>query len=468
MKWSLKQKTWIFIILFTTITIFTIVILTNYLYEQFYIENQVEQLKARGDSLEEVYYEEEENDKEEFHRFIVFMSRCAAAQIVYDDSDEVINGSIPRTIPLLDEESRLTEEEMIKFKEDETLILTRSGSEEDYLIIMNPLLNEDDLIESAIIISTPVTAAFAPFQSLRAILFVGLAIAFLVIVFVLNKVANYVINPIEKMIYASKFMSKGDFTKKIEVENKDEIGDLAASFNYMSTSLAEADLKKQEFLGNVSHELRTPLSYLKGYSEVLIEQKQKGEPLDTKYIEKIHSEGSRMESLVHDLLDLARLEGDKYPMTLAPIPFAQLVEDVVERMTLESKKRGMDIRMDLNNDAIINGDEKRMEQVVINLVENAIRYAQNGKYVDLIMDIKETNAILQVIDYGEGIPKEALEKLTERFYRVDRSRSRSSGGTGLGLTIVKEIVKKHNGSLTFESKLGKGMIVSVILPLFEE
>ncbi len=446
---------------------FTIVLLTNYLYEQFYIENQVNQLKARGDSLEEVYYEEEENNKEEFHRFIVFMSRCAAAQIVYDDSVEVINGTIPSDIPLLDEESRLTEEEMIKFEEDETLILTRSGIDKDYLIIMNPLLNDDDVVESAIVISTPVTAAFAPFQSLRGILFVGLAIAFLVIVFVLNKVANYVIKPIEKMIYASKFMSKGDFSKKIDVENNDEIGELATSFNYMSTSLAEADMKKQEFLGNVSHELRTPLSYLKGYSEVLLEQKENGEPLDTKYIEKIHSEGSRMENLVHDLLDLARLEGDKYPMTLAPIPFAQLVEDVVERMSLEAKKRGMEIRLDLNNDTIINGDEKRMEQVVINLVENAIRYGKHGEYVDLMMDIKEDKAILKVIDYGEGLPKDALDKLTERFYRLDRSRSRSSGGTGLGLTIVKEIVKKHNGSLTFESEVGKGMIVSVILPLFE-
>ncbi|SER82799.1 sensor histidine kinase [Salipaludibacillus aurantiacus] len=466
MTWSLKKKTWIFIIAFTSVTMFSIIMLTDYLYEQYYMENQIAQLSARGDVLAEVYYEQDDEEKEEFHQLISFMSRCAAAHIQYDDSENLLNGQLPLNIPLNETERQLTDEEMVNLSENNPLISTKAGHNEDYLVILNPLLDDHETLLGAVIISTPVTATFAPFQSVQGLIFAVLALAFTLIVFILKKVADYVINPVEKITAISKDVARGDFSRKIEVSNKDEIGDLAASFNYMSTSLAEADQKKQEFLGNVSHELRTPLSYLKGYSEVLLDQQGKGEPLNTKYIEKIQAEGNRMESLIHDLLDLARLEGDSYPMSLAPIPFAQLIEEAVERLDLLCRGQELEIRTDLDYSAIINGDEKRIEQVLVNLIENAVRYGKEGNYIDVLMETEGDEAVLKVIDYGEGIPADALKQLTERFYRIDKSRSRASGGTGLGLTIVKEIIKKHNGSLAFESEPGKGMTVTVKLPLF--
>lgn len=469
MKSSLRIKTWIFIVLFTLISMVSIVFLTNYLYESFYLTHQTEQLEGRGDNLAQVYYQAETPEQlDYFYDLAAFMARCAVADIHIADKEE-FNDRIPREVPLQEDEYALSQMEQEQLMRGETIRFTREGYDKDHLIIMLPLMEEGDTAPEGIItISTAVNAAFSPFESLRGILFVSMGLAFVVIVFVLHKTTNYVIDPIRRMIAASKSWGEGDFSKKVDVKTADEIGQLADAFNQMTDSLDEADRKKQEFLGNVSHELRTPLSYLKGYSEVLLEKHRKGEKLDEKHIEKIQDEGNRMEKLIHDLLDLARLEGDTYPMDKVPMPLAQLVEDVCERMNLIALKDDVTVNQELDYGIIIEGDESRLEQVVSNLIENAIRYGKQGKRIDVSLELEHSNAVLRVKDFGEGMPPETLDRLTERFYRVDRSRSKQLGGTGLGLTIVNEIVKKHGGKLSFESVEGEGTTAVVRIPCFED
>ncbi|AOM82397.1 sensor histidine kinase [Salisediminibacterium beveridgei] len=471
MKISLRLKTWVFIILFTATSLISVVFLTNYLYESFYLTNQGDQLEGRGNNLAEVYYQAEtEAQFEYFYDLAEFMSRCAVASIAINEIEEDgFNGRISRSIPLEEDEYALTDDELTTLTAGGTLRFTREGIDKDHLIITMPLMDsaEEDM-EAIITISTPVDAAFSPFDSLRGILFVAMGLAFVVIVFVLNKVTSYVIDPIRHMITASKKWGQGDFSEKVQVATNDEIGQLAEAFNQMTDSLDAADKQKQEFLGNVSHELRTPLSYLKGYSEVLLEKHRNGEELDERHIEKIQAEGNRMEKLIHDLLDLARLEGDTYPVEKTPIPLAQLVEDVCERMDLIAKHDEMAVNTSLDYGIIIEGDESRLEQVVSNLIENAIRYGKDGGIVDVSLEQSGSSALLKVRDYGQGMPKETLNRLTERFYRVERSRSKSLGGTGLGLTIVNEIVKKHEGVLTFESEPGEGTTAVVTIPCFED
>ncbi|GEL09240.1 sensor histidine kinase [Salisediminibacterium halotolerans] len=465
---KLKHKTWIFIILFSFVTITGIVSLTNYLYESFYVDNQIEQLKGRGDNLAAVYHQAEtEEEKARFHELADFMSQCAVADIELDSAENIANGDWPEDIPILTDEPGLSTSEAAELQNGQTVVSQRTGEEDDHLLITLPLIDEEGL-DNVIVISTPVTAAFAPFESLQGVLFLIGAGAFLLIVFILNKVVNYMVHPIERMIEASKTWAQGDFTQKVDVNSSDEIGDLAAAFNTMSQSLAEEDQKKQEFLGNVSHELRTPLSYLKGYSEVLLEAAENNQPVDTAQLHKIKMESERMERLVNDLLDLARLEGDLYPMSSAPIPFAQLIDDVVDRMRVLAEKQGIEIDTDLSPDIIINGDEQRLEQVITNLLQNAVNYGKEGKRITVRLYPRHDKAVFEVADQGEGIPKDVLNRLTERFYRMDKSRSKQSGGTGLGLSIVNEIIKKHHGEMSFESELGKGTTAKVELPLFTE
>lgn len=471
MKISLRAKTWTFIILFTATSLISIVFLTNYLYESFYLSNQGDQLEGRGNNLAQVYYQSETEDQMDyFYDLAAFMSRCAVANITINELDEDgFDGFIPRSIPLEEDEFSLEDSELAALTAGETLRFTREGTEKDHLIITLPLMDtEDQEMEGIITISTPVNAAFSPFENLRGILFISMGLAFVVIVFVLNKVTSYVIDPIRYMITASKKWGQGDFSEKVHVSTNDEIGQLANAFNQMTDSLDAADKQKQEFLGNVSHELRTPLSYLKGYSEVLLEKHRKGEELDERHIEKIQAEGNRMEKLIHDLLDLARLEGDTYPMQKAPIPFAQLIEDVSERMALIAEQDNVTVKTSLDYGIIVEGDESRLEQVISNLIENAIRYGKQGQRIDVSLEQSDNSGVLKVRDYGQGMPEETLNRLTERFFRVDRSRSKALGGTGLGLTIVNEIIKKHNGTLSFESELGKGATAIVTIPCFDD
>ncbi|ADH98998.1 sensor histidine kinase [Salisediminibacterium selenitireducens] len=469
MRASLRLKTWFFIVLFTLTSMVSLVFLTNYLYESFYLTHQTEQLEGRGNNLAQVYYQAETPEQlDYFYDLAEFMARCAVANIQITDMGE-FNSRIPRSVPLQEDEFALTDFENEQLTAGETIRFTREGYEKDHLIIMLPLMEEGDAGPQGIItISTAVNAAFSPFESLRGILFLSMGVAFVVIVFVLHKMTNYVIDPIRRMIAASKSWGEGDFSQKVDVKTTDEIGQLADAFNQMTYSLDEADKKKQEFLGNVSHELRTPLSYLKGYSEVLLEKHRKGEALDEKHIEKIQAEGNRMEKLIHDLLDLARLEGDTYPMDKMPMPLAQLVEDVCERMNLIAEKDDVTVNLELDYGIIIEGDESRLEQVISNLIENAIRYGKQGKQIDVSLEQADGKAVLRVRDYGAGMPPETLTRLTERFYRVDRTRSKQLGGTGLGLTIVNEIVKKHDGQLSFESVEGEGATAIVQIPCFDD
>lgn len=465
---KLKQKTWIFILFFSFITITGLVSLTNYLYESFYVDNQIEQLKGRGDNLASVYAEAEtEQEKERFLEMKDFMSQCAVAGIEYDSAETIMEGNWPESIPVRRDDQALTADEKQELQNGETVVATREGEEDDHLLITLPL-DDDGALENVLVISTPITAAFAPFQSLQGILFLIGGAAFVLIVLVLNKVVNYIVRPIEQMIESSKTWAKGDFSQKIKVKSSDEIGDLAAAFNTMSQSLEDEDQKKQEFLGNVSHELRTPLSYIKGYSEVLLETAEKDQPIDASHLQKIKTESERMENLVNDLLDLARLEGDLYPMSLAPIPLGQLVEDAAGRMELLAEKEGIKIKTDLSPDVIVNGDEQRLEQVVTNLLQNAVNYGKKGSQISVRLFAYHEKAVLEVEDQGEGVAKEAVKRLTERFYRFDKSRSKQSGGTGLGLSIVYEIVKKHAGEIVFDSELEKGTTVKVYLPLFDD
>src|SRR5690606_16807464 len=193
-----------------------------------------------------------------------------------------------------------------------------------------------------------------------------------------------------------------------------------SAFNAMASSLQQVEQNRREFLANVSHELRTPISYMKGFSEGLAEGLIEKE----KYISIMQKETSRLERLVNDLLDLAQLEGDSYPMKSSPISFAQVIIDVLERFELQCKEKNIQLVYELDEEIIVYGDSDRLEQVVMNVLQNAYQYSPNGNPIEIRLFEKGEKAVLQIKDYGEGIPSEDLPKVTERFYRVNKARTR--------------------------------------------
>jgi len=264
---------------------------------------------------------------------------------------------------------------------------------------------------------------------------------------------------------AAKEVTKGNYDTRVAVTSSDEVGQLSHAFNQMAQAIQQEDESKKAFLATVSHELRTPISYVKGYSESV----QNGTLTGEKAEEAIHliaREANRMERLTNELMQL--VHADTEESELYPLVLAEAIRDVVHLVENKVATKGIDLQMVLDEELIIEADEEKFKQIMINLLENAIRYSNPGKAVHIITTLEEPYADIQVIDYGIGIPPEDVPKITERFYRVNKARSRADGGSGLGLSIVDQLVKQHKGLLTIKSELGKGTTVSVKLPLMEE
>jgi two-component system phosphate regulon sensor histidine kinase PhoR len=234
------------------------------------------------------------------------------------------------------------------------------------------------------------------------------------------------------------------------------------------TRLKQLERTREEFVANVSHELRTPLSLIKGYVETLLDGAKDNPEVATKFLHTIQRNSERLQFLIEDLLTISELESGRLKMNLQSIRLRSLVDRVLEDFKTQAESR----RVELTNDVpelTAGGDSDRLQQVLGNLVGNAIKYGRDGGHVSVTGRLLNGNSIeLCVQDDGPGIPAESLERVFERFYRVDKARSREQGGTGLGLSIVKHIVAGHGGKVWAKSDLGHGTAFYFTLPTKQE
>lgn len=285
--------------------------------------------------------------------------------------------------------------------------------------------------------------------------------------------AKAMVRPILSLTQAAERVAAGDFSSKLESSAKDEIGVLTSTFNGMAERLETTldDLKKseamrREFVANVSHELRTPITSIRSYAETL--QDAEGLPPETErdFLGVIVRESDRMANIVQDLLMLSRFDAGSIEFFFERFPFEQSLRDVYNTMLLEAQKHRHRFTLELASPLPhIVGDRVRLEQVLINMVSNAIKYTRDGGSISLTAGRKDDAVWFSVRDNGIGIPSEDAAKVFDRFYRVDKARSRESGGTGLGLAIAKEIVTRHEGNISLSSRQGKGTVITVTLPV---
>lgn len=217
---------------------------------------------------------------------------------------------------------------------------------------------------------------------------------------------------------------------------------------------------RQEFTANVSHELKTPLTAISGYAE-LIGNGMTGKEDTIRFSKEIHSNANRLLSLINDIIKLSELDETDHQMEMERIDLYKLAENCVQMMQVTAEKQG--IRLTLQGESTMAMANKGlMDEVFYNLCSNAIRYNKPGGSVTVTVGTKDERPFLSVADTGIGIPKECQERVFERFYRVDKSRSKSTGGTGLGLAIVKHIVAQHNAALHLDSELGEGTTIEIV------
>ena len=226
---------------------------------------------------------------------------------------------------------------------------------------------------------------------------------------------------------------------------------------------------RREFIANVSHELRTPLTNVKSYAETIISAGDElPAELRSNFMGVIVSEADRMTRIVKDLLTLSKFDYGKMEMNIARFSFAEAVNNVYKAVALDAQNHGHTFTLECPDDLPeVNGDRDRIEQVVMNIVSNAIKYTADGGTISVTAGVDGKTVFVRVSDNGVGIPEKDLPNLFERFYRVDKARSRATGGTGLGLSIAKEIMKQHQGDIRIDSVYGEGTDVTITLPAAE-
>jgi len=235
------------------------------------------------------------------------------------------------------------------------------------------------------------------------------------------------------------------------------------------TEQRKLDDSRREFVANVSHELRTPLTNVRGYAETLMSADDIDRDIQMRFLGVISSEADRMTRIVKDLLTLTRLDYNRMEMHMQRMDLRELGQKAAAAMEGQANSQGLTLTCDLPEEMpAVTGDPERIQQVIINIITNAIKYNKPHGSIAMTGGVENDQVFLRVEDTGIGVPKADLERLFERFYRVDKARSRESGGTGLGLAIAKQIVETHGGHIGFDSEYGKGSVVTLYLPQTKE
>ena len=271
-----------------------------------------------------------------------------------------------------------------------------------------------------------------------------------------------VVAPVLAMSHATQRIADGRYDERVQVVGADELSQLAMRFNQMAEKIDQVESMRRRLIGDVSHELRTPLTAIKGSMEGLMDGIL---PANEGTFKQIHAEADRLNRLVDDLQELSRVEANAYQLDFRPLDVSLLVQTVTKRLTPQAESKRISLDFDLSPDLPpILADDDRAIQILTNLTGNALQYTPEAGRVTISAKRISNEIQFSVHDTGIGIPLEHLSHIFDRFYRVDKSRSRVRGGSGIGLTIAKHLVEAHGGKIWAESELGRGTRISFTLP----
>ncbi len=274
--------------------------------------------------------------------------------------------------------------------------------------------------------------------------------------------SNKILKPVQALIFATSRMAQGDLSQRVQIKAQNEIGELAYSFNTMADSLEHSEQLRRNQISDVAHELRTPLTNIRGYLEALLDQVI--EP-DVSLITSLYEEAMLLTRLVTDLQDLTLAEADQLYLRRVPIALEGIVNNAVNGLALQAKNKNVSLYVDIPADLpLVEADPQRVGQILRNLLTNAIKHTPAEGEI-LVKARTIAGAVeVKVQDTGTGIEQEHLPHLFKRFYRADPSRSRATGGTGLGLAVVAQLVQAHGGSISVESQVERGTCFTFTLP----
>jgi two-component system sensor histidine kinase BaeS len=275
-----------------------------------------------------------------------------------------------------------------------------------------------------------------------------------------------IVRPTRKMIEITRQIADGDYSKRVNVRSSDELGDLGKSLNQMAENLEKIESLRRELVSNVSHELSTPLTNISGYLEALHDRIIEGQEPTEKALNILREEVERLTSMVIGLRELSRIESAGFKLTIEPCDVGKIIREVVSTFTPRFESRNINVSLNITSDLpVIEADKKALNQILVNLIDNSVNYSPDNGKIIIFAGKKNSFVEISVIDDGIGIDESDLQHIFERFYRADKSRSRNTGGTGIGLAIVRELVKLQGGEISVISKSGEGSTFTFRLPV---
>lgn len=285
-------------------------------------------------------------------------------------------------------------------------------------------------------------------------------IAMVISLVIVRVLARGMTSPLREMEQAASSIARGDYSQRVEVTTRDEVGRLAAAFNRMAADLDDVDRMRRDLVANVSHELRTPISALQAHLENMVDGV---EPADVDVLRTMLGQTERLGRMVTQLLDLSRLESGNSPLHNQRFAVGPLLEQAADESRLQ--RPGLEVQVSVEPaDLAVDGDPERVHQVVANLLENAARYSPDDEPVELLGRARNGHVVIEVADHGPGIPPDEQVRVFERFYRADHARAAERGGAGLGLAIAHWIVDLHGGDIRAEDRDPHGCRMVVELP----
>lgn len=287
----------------------------------------------------------------------------------------------------------------------------------------------------------------------------AIAIALIITFFFSQRISS----PIRALTVSTRKLGKGDFSQRVNIKTKDEVGELGMTFNSMAADLEHNEKLRKNMVADVAHELRTPLTNVAGYLEAI--QDEVVQP-DKATIASLSEEVGLLTKLVEDLQELTLADSGELKLALQPGEMAGLILQSVKAVQVKASENGVDVKADLPDELpLLNFDYYRLSEVLRNLLSNAIKHTPAGGTITVSARQADKMVRIDVTDTGEGIPPEELDNVFERFYRVNKSRARNDGGSGLGLTITRRIVEAHGGKIWVVSELDKGSTFSFTIPV---
>jgi heavy metal sensor kinase len=349
----------------------------------------------------------------------------------------------------------------------ETSFLTTTTSDGQEVRLYATPFTIDSKTRIAVIIGRPVAEIKGVLETFRSILgFSALALVLLASVGGLF-LANRTLRPVDRITGTAQEIGESGLNRRIDVRSEDELGRLAATLNRMIERLEAAFDRQRQFTADASHELRTPLSIIQAESSLALDRERSAAEY-RRALEAISQEVTYMSDVIGKLLFLARTDAGKEPLEFNDVNLKELIEKLASDMEVLAKDKGVGFNIGPLENLTVKGDRIQLRQLFLNLLKNAVTYTPSGGSISSSVARQKETAVVTISDTGIGIPPEHLPHIFERFYRVDKARSRAQGGTGLGLAIAKYVAEAHGGKINVESQMGKGSIFQVILPLAME